>query len=161
MIKVFKQNRNIIGNLAIALLLLGGCVFMFTSGWNAPETVAASGCCGGGATATTLTDTTTGGCCGSANQVSDSDEDDYKCDCLDAGNTEADCGDCEEDENNDDSECNSAGNLGCGGSGSTDCNEEYCAEMTYCLPGKYCPNDSESDGNNCEGLDSAGNCLNE
>ncbi len=92
MSKMLRTHQNTIGNLAIALLLLGGCVFILTGSWNSPETVAASSCCGGGATATTLTATTTGGCCGSANQVSDSGS--SKCDCLDPGNTEADCNAC-------------------------------------------------------------------
>lgn len=44
MSKILKTHQKTIGNLAIALLFLGGCIFMFTSSWNAPETEAASSC---------------------------------------------------------------------------------------------------------------------
>lgn len=48
----------------IALLFVGGCIFLLTGSWDASETEAATGCCGGGAT---LVVETTSGCCGGEN----------------------------------------------------------------------------------------------
>ncbi|MDE0314706.1 MAG: hypothetical protein OXM61_07390 [Candidatus Poribacteria bacterium] len=63
MINVFSKNRSTVGNLVIALLFIGGCVFVLTGSWNAPKTVAASGCCGGGQQITMDAETTNGSCC--------------------------------------------------------------------------------------------------
>ncbi len=76
-------------NLVIALLFVGGCIFLLTGSWDASVSEAAKGCCGGG---TTLVAATTGGCCGSTNQLSGSGN--SNCNCLDSTNEDADCGDC-------------------------------------------------------------------
>ena len=60
MLKMFKTHRNTVGNLMIALMFVGGCIFMLTGSWNASETDAANSCCGGKTTETTLET----GCCG-------------------------------------------------------------------------------------------------
>ena len=90
MSKMLRTHQNTIGNLAIALLFVGGCIFMLTGSWDTSESVAAKGCCGGDTTVT-------GGCCGSANQLSGSGS--YNCDCLDPGNADANCGKCTESNN--------------------------------------------------------------
>ncbi len=66
MSKMLKTHRNTIGNLMIALLFVGGCIFLLTGSWDASETEAATGCCGGGGEATLVAETT-GGCCGGEN----------------------------------------------------------------------------------------------
>ena len=157
MSKMLRTHQNKISNLAVALLLLGGCVFILTGSWNAPETVAASSCCGGGATATTLTTATTGGCCGSAGQVSDSDSDGHKCDCFDSGNTEADCGDCDSEDNCDDL-TSKTNNHKCGG----ECEDSDCG-TTECLKKGdiYCENNVPTDAETCSGdNEKYGTCLN-
>ena len=149
MINVFHKNRNTIGNLAIALLLLGGCVFILTGSWNSPETVAASSCCGGGATATTLTDTTTGGCCGSVNKVSESDT--YNCNCLNTDDDDSNCNHCEDDPDDEDSECNGANTQSCADA----CDDVLCGESgSFCNSTDfetYCPNDGQTQADGCEG----------
>ncbi len=104
MSKMFRTHQNTIGNLAIALLFVGGCIFLLTGSWNTSESETAKGCCGGDTTATnccgsgtTLVAETTGGCCGSTNKVSDSDT--YNCNCLETDNVDADCGKCTESNN--------------------------------------------------------------
>ena len=79
MSKMFRAHRNTIGNLAIALLFVGGCIFLLTGSWDTSESEAAKGCCGSDATATTLTAANTGGCCGGTNRLSGSGE---NCDCV-------------------------------------------------------------------------------
>ena len=105
MSKMFRTHQNTIGNLAVALLFVGGCIFLLTGSWDTSESETAKGCCGVDTTVTgcgggpTLVAETTVGGCGSANQLSGSnDNDDYKCDCFDPGNEDADCG-CTSDEN--------------------------------------------------------------
>ncbi len=58
MSKMLRTHQNTIGNLAIALLFVGGCIFLLTGSWDTSESVAAKGCCGGDTTATS--------CCGGA-----------------------------------------------------------------------------------------------
>ena len=99
MVNVFYKNRSTVGNLVIALLFIGGCVFVLTGSWNAPKTVAASGCCGGTITETALAR----GCCGGGTDtVSDSDSE--KCQCVSSG-TNCSTDDCDP-ANND--TCNNA-----------------------------------------------------
>lgn len=62
MSKMLKTHRNTIGNLMIALLFVGGCIFLLTGSWDASEPEAATGCCGG--SEATLVAETTSGCCG-------------------------------------------------------------------------------------------------
>ncbi len=78
MSRMLKTHQNTIGNVMIALLFVGGCIFLLTGSWDAPETEAANGCCGGDMTATTLTAASAGGCCGGANKLTD----DSGCNCL-------------------------------------------------------------------------------
>ncbi len=56
MSKMLRTHQNTIGNLVIALLFVGGCIFLLTGSWDASVSEAAKGCCGGG---TTLTDAST------------------------------------------------------------------------------------------------------
>ena len=67
MSKMFKTHQNTIGNVIIALLFVGGCIFLLTGSWDTSVSEAAKGCCGGDTTAT-LVD---GGSCGSTNKVSE------------------------------------------------------------------------------------------
>ena len=114
MSKMLKTHQNTIGNLVIALLFVGGCIFLLTGSWDTSESEAAKGCSGGDTTVsscgggkTLVAETTVGGC-GSANQLSGSNgnddsgsngnTDDYKCDCLDPGNEDSGCG-CTSDDN--------------------------------------------------------------
>jgi len=99
MSKMLKTHQNTIGNLVIALLFVGGCIFLLTGSWDTSESEAAKGCCGGDTTVksccgggTTLVAETTGSCCGSTNQLSGSGS--SNCDCLDKGNEDANCGAC-------------------------------------------------------------------
>ena len=102
MSKMLRTHQNTIGNLAIALLFVGGCIFLLTGSWDTSESVAAKGCCGGDTTATsccggatTLVAETTGGCCGSTERVSAyDDEEGNNCNCLEPDNADADCGYC-------------------------------------------------------------------
>lgn len=66
--KMLKTHQSTIGNLMIALLFVGGCIFLLTGSWNASETEAATGCCGSGEA--TLVVETTGGCCGGVSRHS-------------------------------------------------------------------------------------------
>ena len=157
MSKMLKTHQNTIGNLAIALLFVGGCIFMLTGSWDTSETEAAKGCCGGDTTVT-------GGCCGSANQLSGSGS--YNCNCLDTDNAEADCGDCEEDPDNEDSECGgTADTKGCQTEdpGCTDSCESngYCDSNGFGDP--VCPNDRDYDEERgiCDGTPrDDGTCFN-
>ena len=105
MSKMLKTHQNTISNLVIALLFVGGCIFLLTGSWDTSESEAAKGCSGGDTTVsscgggkTLVAETTVGGC-GSANQLSGSNgNDDYKCDCLDPGNEDSGCG-CTSDDN--------------------------------------------------------------
>ncbi len=130
----------------IALLFVGGCIFLLTGSWDTSETEAAKGCCGGG---TTLVAETTNGCCGGTNKVSDSDT--YNCNCLDTGNEDADCGDCYVDPDNADSECSGANTQSC----ATACNDDFCGEgKSWCNSTDfetYCPNDGVTEEHGCEG----------
>ena len=126
--KMLKTHRNTIGNLMIALLFIGGCIFLLTGSWDASETEAATGCCGGGE-ATLVAETT--GCCGGggSNKVSDSGNHKnpshctYTCNCLDTNNENANCGHCSTSNNCggdtdmeicSDTEPNNCGGLKCG-----------------------------------------------
>jgi len=68
MSKMFRTHQNTIGNLVIALLFVGGCIFLLTGSWDTSETEAAKGCCGG--VDTTSVAETTGGCCGGQDTTS-------------------------------------------------------------------------------------------
>ena len=161
MSKMLRTHQNTIGNLVIALLFVGGCIFLLTGSWDTSVSQAAKGCCGGDTTATgccgstTSVAATTGGCCGSAERVSDSD--DYKCDCLDSGNEAADCTHCDDDDNCgkvtkqfvcgtgcNDSDCGNEDTGICGDKGTSYCNNEY-------------PNEDDSQ-TTCGGQGSDGNC---
>ncbi len=165
MSKMLRTHQNTIGNLVIALLFVGGCIFLLTGSWDASESEAAKGCCGGDTTATsccgggaTLVAATTNGCCGSTERLSDSD-DDYNCNCLDTDNEDADCGDCYVDPDNADSECSGANTQTC----TDDCARTYCGEGgSFCNSTDfetYCPNDGVTDEYGCEG--GASGCSNE
>ncbi len=144
MSKMLRTHQNTIGNLAVALLFVGGCIFLLTGSWDASDSEAAKGCCGGG---TTLVAATTGGCCGSINKVSDSGT--YKCDCLDTGNEEADCEACFEDPDNVDSECDGdTESQTC----HTDCARTFCFD-SFCNDTDFetvCSNDTDGKAG-CEG----------
>ena len=149
MSKMLKTHQNTIGNLVIALLFVGGCIFLLTGSWDTSESEAAKGGCGGDTTvssccggSTTLVAETTGGGCGSANTVSDSDT--YKCDCLDPGNEDANCGACEEDPDNEDSEC--------GGDTDTQVCKDGCGGLKCGPP--------EGGGEKCNGDDFSSVCNN-
>ena len=137
--KMLKTHQNTIGNLAITLLFVGGCIFLLTGSWDASETEAATGCCGGGDA--TLVAGATGGCCGGTNKASSSGNSD--CDCLSgtAGN----------DEN---PQCHLCGDSYCGHDtdGQTcmdDCNPKDCGpaeEATKCKTLKtVCENSDDRD----------------
>ena len=86
MSKMFRTHQNAIGNLAVALLFVGGCIFLLTGSWDTSESVEAKGCCGGDAT---------NYCGGGTILVAETaGAGNFKCDCLDPGNVDADCGFC-------------------------------------------------------------------
>lgn len=151
MSKMLKTHRNTIGNLMIALLFVGGCLFLLTGSWDASETEAATGCCGGGEP--TLVAETTGGCCGSTDQVSNF----YNCTCLDNDDqTDASCN-CDAEDN-----CNnSTSSYGCGGG----CDGSNCGTGTekpcHQNGDTYCNNNVPSDTETCDGSDGNGVCNNE
>ncbi|MCG8621166.1 MAG: hypothetical protein MJE68_04055 [Proteobacteria bacterium] len=143
MSKMLRTHQNTIGNLVIALLFVGGCIFLLTGSWDTSVSQAAKGCCGGDTTATgccgstTSVAATTGGCCGSAERVSDSGS--YNCNCLETDNVDADCGDCTSSTN-------------CGGTADTKgCQTEdpqctdSCDSESYCddIGDPVCPKDSD------------------
>ncbi len=71
MSKMLKTHQNTIGNVIIALLFVGGCIFLLTGSWDTSVSEAAKGCCCGGDA--TLVAATTGGCGGSTNRVFEAD----------------------------------------------------------------------------------------
>lgn len=132
--KMLKTHQNTIGNLAIVLLFVGGCIFLLTGSWDASETEAATGCCGG-SEPTLVAETT--GCCGGGTNKAPRAAGDADCDCIagTAGHDEnATCGLCR------DNHCGnktngkicisgcSGDNGACGPEG-TKCNEE----VAYCM----------------------------
>lgn len=91
---MLKTYQNTIGNLMIALLFVGGCIFLLTGSWDASETEAATGCCGGGEP-TLVAETT--GCCGGGTNKAPRAAGNADCDCIagKAGHGEnAKCGLC-------------------------------------------------------------------
>ena len=139
MSKMLKTYRNTIGNLMIALLFVGGCIFLLTGSWDASETEAATGCCGG--SEATLVVETTGGCCGETNKASGSN-----CECI-GGKAGY-----KEDEH---AQCHLCGTNYCGGDDTdgqtcmTDCNPKDCGpaeEATKCKNMKaVCENNDDRD----------------
>ncbi len=170
MSKILKTHQNTIGNLAIALLFVGGCIFLLTGSWDTSESVAAKGCCGGDTTATsccgggtTLVAATTGGCCGSTNRLSDSD-DDYNCNCLDTDNVDADCGYCSSSDNCSSTTSTLACNEGCSDNCGSDAVEGWCYDDRddgERVGDTVCSKDNDYEDGVCGGdPDSDGTCYN-
>ncbi len=65
---MFKTHRNTIVNTMIALLFVGGCMFLLSGNWDAGETEDVCGYCG-----SDVTTTSTCGCCDGAIRLSDAD----------------------------------------------------------------------------------------
>ena len=133
MSRMLKTHQNTIGNVMIALLFVGGCIFLLTGSWDAPETEAANGCCGGDMTATTLTAASAGGCCGGANKLTE----DSGCNCVSGSNcntmvcaTPKACG----EDNNTKKGCKKL----CGGNKNL-CTDDGCCDGTICKIATQCP----------------------
>lgn len=133
MSKMFKTHQNTIGNLAITLLFVGGCIFLLTGSWDAAESETAKGCCGGDTTATTLTAVSTGGCCGGANKLTDSG-----CSCVSGANCSTDV-------------C--ATSTSCGNNSTTDVCVNSCSGKK-----NKCKSDGCCDGKICSKATKCSNC---
>ena len=75
MSKMLKTHQKTIGNLVIALLFVGGCIFLLTGSWDTSVSEAVSSCCGGKTTEAVLA----GGCCGGGEADTVSDSESCKC----------------------------------------------------------------------------------
>ena len=66
---MLKTHRNTIVHTMIALLFVGGCVFLLSGNWDAAETEDVCGYCGADAATTSTCE-----CCDGQNRLSDSDK---------------------------------------------------------------------------------------
>ena len=134
MSKMFRTHQNTIGNLAIALLFVGGCIFLLTGSWDAPETEAGNSSC--------RKNTMAQGCCRGTNTSNIADPN-LDCDCLGASDN---CSECLEAP--DPANC-------CGGGGifpdNTDCSTDanYCQDLSaWCTAGTAPSCNAECEGAN-------------